>query len=53
VYEIPEKLNKYHYIVIKYPQADTVEAAPVVVRKLDKEKVVEFVPEELELPENA
>jgi hypothetical protein len=53
VYEIPEKLDKCHFFVIKYPQADAVETALVVVRKLDKEKVVEFVPEELELPENA
>ena len=37
-----EKLEKYNFIVVKYPQADTAEAALTVVRKLEKEKVVKL-----------
>ena len=39
---MPESLEKYNFIVIKYPQADTAEAALAVVRKLEKEKVVKL-----------
>ena len=34
--------EKYSFIVVKYPQADTAEAALAIVRKLDKEKVVKL-----------
>ena len=34
--------EKYNFIVVKYPQADTAEAALAVVRQLDKEKVVKL-----------
>jgi len=34
--------EKYNFIVVKYPQADTAEAALAVVRKLEKEKVVKL-----------
>jgi uncharacterized membrane protein len=37
-----EKLEKYNFIVVKYPQPDTAEAALAVVRKLEKEKVVKL-----------
>jgi len=34
--------EKYNFIVVKYPQADTAEAALAVVRKLEKDKVVKL-----------
>jgi uncharacterized membrane protein len=34
--------EKYNFIVVKYPQVDTAEAALAVVRKLEKEKVVKL-----------
>ena len=34
--------EKYNFIVVKYAQPDTAEAALAVVRKLDKEKVVKL-----------
>ncbi len=37
-----EKQDKYSFIVLKYPQPDTAEAALAVVRKLEKEKVVKL-----------
>jgi uncharacterized membrane protein len=37
-----EKLEKYNFIVVKYPQPDTAVAALAVVRKLEKEKVVKL-----------
>lgn len=37
-----EKLEKYNFIVMKYPQPDTAVAALAVVRKLEKEKVVKL-----------
>ena len=37
-----EKLEKYNFIVVKYSQPDTAEAALAVVRKLENEKVVKL-----------
>ena len=37
-----DKQEKYSFIVVKYSQPDTAEAALAVVRKLDKEKVVKL-----------
>jgi uncharacterized membrane protein len=34
--------EKYNFIVVKYPQADTADAALAVVRKLEKDKVVKL-----------
>jgi uncharacterized membrane protein len=34
--------EKYSFIVVKYPQADTAEAALAAVRKMEKEKVVKL-----------
>jgi uncharacterized membrane protein len=34
--------EKYSFIVVKYPQADTADAALAVVRKLEKEKVIKL-----------
>ena len=37
-----EELEKYNFIVVKYPGKNTAEAALAVVRKLEKEKVVKL-----------
>jgi uncharacterized membrane protein len=37
-----EELEKYNFIVVKYPGRNTAEAALAVVRKLEKEKVVKL-----------
>ena len=37
-----EKLEKYNFIVVKYPAADTAEAALGTVLELAKEKVVKL-----------
>ena len=42
------QLEQVNFFVIEYPQADTAEAALAAVRNLEKEEVVESVPEELE-----
>lgn len=34
--------EKYNFVVVKYPQADTAEAALAAVRKMEKEKVVKL-----------
>ena len=39
---MPEKLEKYSFIVVKYPQPDTAEAALMLVRNLEEEKVVKL-----------
>jgi uncharacterized membrane protein len=39
---MPEKFEKYNFIVVKYPQADTAEAALGTVLELAKEKVVKL-----------
>ena len=40
--KVAKDQEKYNFIVVKYPQADTAEAALAVVRKLEKEKVVKL-----------